>query len=78
MKQKNKESSERLSTQISKEEEIKRKREFYALTLIIVPTIIVAILAQYIENFFVRIISVAILIFLQAVVVRGLIENEDN
>lgn len=54
----------------------KALREFYGLTLIIVPTVIVAISAMYIVNVFARATALAILLFLQAVIVRGMLQNK--
>jgi len=52
-----------------------RTREFYIFTLILVPTLLVGITAQYINNFFVRSVVLAILIFFQAVITKGIIEK---
>lgn len=51
-------------------------RLFYGLTLVILPTIIMAIVSQYLTNFFVRSIAQVLTLFLQAVVVHGILENK--
>ena len=55
-----------------------QKKEFYALTLVLVPTLMVAIIAQYMENFFIKAICYAILLFFQATVVKGMMENKGD
>lgn len=60
------------------QDEIKaKKREFYSLTLVTVPTILMAIASQYIGNFFVRSISQIIIFFFQAIIVKGMLENKN-
>lgn len=56
---------------------LKKRREFYSLVLIITPTILIGITAQYISNVFVKAITFALLLFFQGVIVRGMIENKD-
>jgi len=60
-----------------------KKREedlkiFYGLTIVIVPTILMAVASQYISDFFVRIISQVLILFLQAVIVHGILQNKDS
>lgn len=52
------------------------KKEFYIYTLVMFPTILIAIVAQYIENYFVRAIVMALLVFFQAIILKGIIENK--
>lgn len=56
---------------------LKKRREFYSLVLIITPTILIGITAQYISNVFVKAITFALLLFFQGVIVRGMTENKD-
>ena len=51
-------------------------RLFYGLTMVIVPTVIMAIVSQYIPNFFVKTICQAIILFLQAVIIHGILQNK--
>jgi hypothetical protein len=55
---------------------IKDLREFYGLTIVIVPTVVMAIISQYLEGFMVRAICQVLLLFMQAVIVRGMLENK--
>lgn len=53
----------------------KRLKEFYALTLIIVPTALMGIVSTAITNFLQRTIAQVVILFLQGVTVKGIIEN---
>jgi len=58
-----------------KESVVKRRREFYALSIVTIPTILVAIVSQYIDDMVTRFLAQAILFFLQAVIVKGMLES---
>lgn len=52
-------------------------RLFYGLTIVLVPTILMAVVSQYItNNFFVRSIAQILLFFLQAIIVHGILSNK--
>lgn len=53
-----------------------KKREFYSLTLIIVPTVLMAMVSMFIDNFLERAVAQIIILFFQAVVLKGIIENK--
>lgn len=59
-----------------KKPSIKDLREFYGLTLVIVPTLIMAIVSQYLGQIVVRTIAQVLILFMQAVIVRGMLENK--
>jgi len=58
-----------------KEEKESRQREFYIYTMILTPTIILAFASVYIESLYVRLVVQAMLIFLQGVLLKGIIDN---
>lgn len=51
---------------------------FYGLTILIVPTILMAIVSQYMEAFFIRAIAQVIILFLQAVIAHGILQNKTS
>jgi len=54
---------------------VKTKREFYALVIVTIPTILMAVVSQYIANSFTRALAQILLFFMQAVIVKGMLEN---
>jgi hypothetical protein len=53
-----------------------RKKEFYALTLVLIPTVLMGILSMSINDFLERTVAQIIILFLQGVTIRGIIENK--
>jgi hypothetical protein len=56
-------------------EKIKDLKIMYGLTMVLVPTIVMAISSQYITNALVRPIAQVLLLFLQAIIVHGMLQN---
>lgn len=56
--------------------DFKTRREFYGLTMITLPTILTAIVSIYIIDFVARTVGIILLFFLQAVVAKGIIDNQ--
>lgn len=54
---------------------LERKREFYGLVMITIPTILMAVVSQYISNFTVRAIAQILIFFTQAIIVKGMFES---
>lgn len=54
----------------------KTRREFYALTLILIPTALMGIVSMSITNFLQRTLAQIIILFLQGVTIRGILENK--
>jgi hypothetical protein len=50
-------------------------KEFYGLTIVTVPTVLVAIVSQYIPELTVRAIAQVLIFFLQAIIVQGMLKN---
>lgn len=60
---------------MNKTEKESKKKEFYWLTLITIPTILMAIVSIWITDTITRTLTQSILFFFQAVVVKGILEN---
>ena len=60
------------------EKNSKNLRTMYALTLVLVPSILMAISSQYIESYFVRVVAQSIILFMQAVIVHGMFLNKQS
>jgi hypothetical protein len=54
----------------------KKRREFYALTLVLVPTVLMGIISMSLDSFLERTVGQILILFLQGIVIRGIIENK--
>lgn len=53
-----------------------KRREFYALTLVLVPTVLMGIVSMSISSFLERTVIQILILFLQGITIRGIIENK--
>lgn len=60
---------------MKKQEITATKKEFYWLTLITVPTILMAIVSMWIMDSVTRTIAQVLIFFFQAVIVKGILDN---